>query len=341
MINGLVSYAYLRSPKAREKFGQLIAATRPYMRWILDSGGYTIATQGLEINVQDYIADLKAGDFKDLFWQYVALDEPLNWGRSREHLETMLDAGLKPMPVLTADADVENVSWLAKVNPCICLAGGINEEFTYYARRIAQVRRKGEHEGVNMSIHGLGFTRGVKVARTAVTTVDSSTWLTGKQYGNFSVFDPLHGCRQFNTKKLLQSKGRQMPPLVAKLFMRHGVTLPALLRIYRGEALSRAHGTVIDLLTCYAWLEYSEYLRAHGISFFFASGSMHCMPPLFSALKSFGTPHKVAELEEFAWYLQNLQRDDFPKFLDEVVVVLRDASTRPVFTGAASLTATS
>lgn len=319
MLNFLVSYAYLRGKKARERWEQFIAATQAYSKHMLDSGGYSIASLGMNITLDDYIADLHAG-LAEQFWQYVSLDEPLNWPKSKAYTDAMVKAGLKPMCVLTADAPVEAALELAEINPHICLAGGINEDLPYYAARIAKVYQLTEGRA---RVHGLGFTRKTAAAKTKVYSIDSSTWSVGKQYGNFSVFDPIEGCRQFNTKKLLQRTGLQAKPAIRQLFMRHKVRMPDLLKLIRGEGRSRSQGTIIDLLSCRAWYEYSEFMRTRGVTFFFAVNQLTAIAPLLAVVKADLDGTAIADAEPYSWRLYDSVREDYDYFLTETADILR------------------
>lgn len=327
MLNFLVSYAYLRGKKARRSWERFVLATKPYCKHMLDSGGYSIQSLGLDIKLEDYIADLEAG-MADWFWQYVALDVPLNWPTTIANTHEMVAAGLRPMTVLTADAPIEEACKLVEINPHICIAGGTVEETQYYKARLEKVFRITSGRARS---HGLGFTRKTIAAQCKVYSIDSSTWSVGKQYGNFTMFDPYNGCVQRNTKRLL-TKGLSAQPAIAELFMRHNVRMPDLLKLIRGEGRSRAQGTIIDLLSCRAWYEYSEFMRKRGVHFFFAAGSLNSIAPLLAVVKADldGTP--VADVEEYSWKLYDAVRDDFDLFLTEATDILRRVYERTTST---------
>lgn len=324
MLNFLVSYAYLRSQKMRDKWARFIAATKPYSKHMLDSGGFSIATLGLSITLEDYMADLEAG-LADQFWQYVSLDEPLNWPKSKRYALEMAANGLQPMNVLTADAPVEEAQELVELNPHICIAGGVNEDLPWYADRIAKVWKQSEGKA---RMHGLGFTRRVAAVRTKVFSIDSSTWSVGKQYGNFTIFDPHYGCRQYNTKRTLTKNGLQTKPELVRLFMRHGVRMTHLKRIIDGETRSRAQGTIIDLLSCRAWYEYSEFMRQRGVTFFFAVNALNAIAPLMAVVKADLDGVSIPEIEDYSWKLYDSVKDDFDFFLTEVTTILRRLTER-------------
>ena len=325
-LNLLVSYAYLQGKKSRARWFAFVERMKPYTKVMLDSGGYTIATSGIDISVDDYITDLHDG-MKDLFWQYVSLDEPMNWPKSKAMVDTMVAADLKPMCVLTQDAAVEEAVELVEINPYICLAGGVHEDLRYYMNRIDTVHALTEGDA---RVHGLGFTSALHPARTKAFTIDSSTWSVGKQFGNFTVFDPHRGCTQFNTKKLLSQRQFRNRPEIRKLFMKHGIQMPMLRALINGETRSRSSGSIIDILTCRAWFEYSRFMQRRGITFFFATSSLAALSPLFAVAKAELEGTRLVDAEDFSWYLHGLVKTDFPKFLDEVEDVLKRLEARPV-----------
>lgn len=181
MLDVLISYAYMTDDMLR-----IVSSTQGSIRWLLDSGAFTAHEQGRVIEVRDYCDFLH--QHGHLFWQTIGLDKVGNAAVTRSNLAAMRADGLNPMPVLTVDEDARDApALLGDACKHLCVAGGVTEPVERYGPRLALLRRV---LGPDVWLHGLGFSRGHSVARTTVDSVDSSTWLAGKRWGQLVWFDP-------------------------------------------------------------------------------------------------------------------------------------------------------
>lgn len=274
LLNVLVSHAYVEASWER------IMLSRPrQVRFLLDSGAFTNFTlqqrgtaekifpkaalnDDASLNLDFYLQRIDR--LKDALWQYIMLDVPLNEQASEANLAEMVRRGYRPMPVLTTDAPLELLRDYVKINPHICIAGGVTQELKYYTSRLEKAHRITNGEA---RLHGLGFTR-MATVRSRAWSVDSSSWLQAGRFGQVSYLDKTTGgmkAAYVAADKDPKRKGRFE---IARL----------LSRAQMGEdygGLNRKRGTfsVMNILSVNQWLDYAGWARKHGLEFFFAIGS--------------------------------------------------------------------
>lgn len=211
----LASFAFI---PARRPYWEMFADKSEGTELLIDSGAFSVARAGDTIDLNEYISFLKAHE-KNL-WQYIQLDVVGDVGASRRNLRKMLKAGLTPMPVLTADADIADMAELVEINPHICVAGGVHESSEYYRSRVEKAYRA---SGGKARLHGLGYTRGIEVVSTRCYSIDSSTWSCGIRYKAYAVFDRLKGVRQFAMSKYKHKPFKQYPKLLQDYLIRNSI----------------------------------------------------------------------------------------------------------------------
>jgi hypothetical protein len=252
----LLSYAHVN-----DRTMELVRATQGSVRWMLDSGAFTAHTQNRPIDVQDYIAFCL--DTKPLWWRQVALDVVGDTQRSDDNLQAMLDAGLKPMPVLTVDANVAEAQRLAQVSGALCVAGGVTHPMEHYAPRLAQIRKA---VGPDVWLHGLGFGRGMQVASTRVDSVDASSWMAAQRWGRFCWFQGTKGVRSVAWSEVVGKRWADLPTGIRRALVAMGLN-----RALLGDrdTMTRGAVSVLGLQCALASLQYTAALQQRGVRFIF------------------------------------------------------------------------
>ena len=272
LLNVLVSYAYSTDDVMR-----MVSSTQGPVTWLLDSGAFTAFTQGREITLGEYMAFL--AQHRGLFWQYIQLDTVGNPVASRVNLDRMVQAGLAPMPVFVLGDDEENIGSMIRVNTRVCVAGGVTESDEYYGPLLERLWRL---SGGQADLHGLGYTRGMRVVRNRVATIDSSSWMSAMRWGSFTWFDRITGSFSNEAFKALRGKPwSQLPPRMQQVLVDSGVR-PADL----APAVSmKGTLSLIGVQCAYAWLQYAVACAEHGTRFFFAVPNRTCLMALYVAAR--------------------------------------------------------
>jgi hypothetical protein len=252
----LLSYAHVN-----DRTMELVQATQGSVRWMLDSGAFTAHTQNRPIDVHDYIAFCKRTD--GLFWRQVALDVVGDTQRSADNLDLMVQHGVRPMPVLTVDANVAEAQALAAVSGSLCIAGGVTHPMDHYAPRIAQVRKA---VGPDVWLHGLGFGRGVRVASTRVDSVDASSWMAAQRWGRLCWFDGAKGVRAVQWGDVLGKPWGKLPAGARAALVGLGVPRQV---VQDRDTMTRGAVSVLGLQGALASLQYAGALQARGVRFIF------------------------------------------------------------------------
>lgn len=263
MLSMLVSFAYM-TPNMLT----VVQQSQGSVRWLLDSGAFTAFQLGKPIDIEGYIAFVK--EHGHLFFQCIALDMIGNAADTLTNLQVMRDAGLNPMPVLTVDMHVDMLSTL--VTPtcrAFCMAGGITEPIEHYGPRLSAARRR---VGSDVWIHGLGFTRGTVVGGTQVTSVDSSSWTSGKRWGNLQWFDRVAGgIKHDRWSDLVKRPWREIPLGAQRAIIGMGLTREKL----RHKSMTNGGPSTVGAQGVFAFAEYASWLGTLGKTFFFAVSNQH------------------------------------------------------------------
>lgn len=181
---------------------RLTRKPKPKVRLMLDSGAYTAWTQGIEINLKEYMAFLKAN--KDEIHTYFNLDViPGKPGEKRTadiveasakqsflNLQTMKKAGLTPIPVYHYG---EREYWLDKMldagEKYIAFGGNSwaqSEDVRPWLDRI--FTKLTDKSGKPLiRTHGLGVASWDLVKRYPWYTCDATSWALTAAYGSIYV----------------------------------------------------------------------------------------------------------------------------------------------------------
>lgn len=118
--------------------------------------------------------------------KYVMLDVVGNAAQSKANYEIMVQRGLRPMFVATMfDKDFDYIKSTYAINENICVAGGVTTKGPWMIKRFQDVYYK---TGEQAKIHGLGYVTMPNMFRLPLTSVDSSSWKSGRRYGNGNIW---------------------------------------------------------------------------------------------------------------------------------------------------------
>lgn len=200
----LLSYHYFKKVDLHELLSKYFADHYPMV--FIDSGGFSAATQGVAINLDEYISFLKK--FEDIITVYANLDEIGDPELTYQRQKTMEAAGLKPLPVFHTG---ESLDWLRRY---------IEEGYDYIALGgmvpYSKDKKKlikwmsmcfnlaAEYPDRDIGFHGFGMTNWDLMRAYPWKSVDSSSWCSGFRYGSVPLFDPKTGT--FTTVQLRDIK---------------------------------------------------------------------------------------------------------------------------------------
>jgi len=206
-LNILFSYYYLRE---QSDTCELLEALAPYINVLIDSGAFTdfsqrrkAAARGHEhqpIRNSDYIAWLK--EHGHLWWQYIQLDVIRNPDQSRYNFHEEQRAGLNPMAVFTYPEKLSAIPELIESNKHLCVSGGTDAARDFMHQRFQRIHEASEGAALT---HGLAFVKWPDIYQLPIYSVDSSTWTSGKRFGNVSRFDARRGMMAGAWQKVLSS----------------------------------------------------------------------------------------------------------------------------------------
>ena len=154
------------------------------MNIFMDSGAFSAKTQGVEINIDDYIQYLKR-DGK-YFISYATLDVIGDAEKTWENTKIMEDAGLNPLPVYHLGTPFKYLHKCMEYD-YFCL-GGIakarsNVRMEFLDRVFDEVC---DDDGMPRNkIHGFGVTATAILRRYPFYSVDSTSWLMTGANGGF------------------------------------------------------------------------------------------------------------------------------------------------------------
>ena len=188
----LLSYHYFKNTDLEALMAKYFGEKIPKI--FIDSGGFSAATQGVDIDIDAYCDWLK--QYQSLIHVYANLDVIGDPEKTYEQQKMMEDRGLKPIPVFHTG---EPVSWLERY---------IDEGYDYIALGgmvpYARDRKKliqwmsmcfkvAEDSGKEIGYHGFGMTNWDLMRAYPWKSVDSSSWCSGFRYGAVYLFDEKKG----------------------------------------------------------------------------------------------------------------------------------------------------
>jgi len=187
----LFSFAYTERSKPLAHLVECLVDAK-VTEVMIDSGAFTAHRQGREVDLKAYCAYVKRLQDEPAVWGCVQLDKINDSPTTRRSLQTMLDAGCRPMPVLTTDMKIEEAAGLDK--PCgkLCVAGALGQWEGHDDWILSRYRRVAR-ELPGAKLHGLAYVRWPTMFDASLASVDSSSHNTGGVYGSITSFDARTG----------------------------------------------------------------------------------------------------------------------------------------------------
>lgn len=184
----LLSYHYYKDIDLDALFSKYF--TEPYPDVFIDSGGFSAMTQGVEIDIDAYIAYVK--QYKHLITTYANLDAVGDAVTTLRNQKTMEGAGVQPIPVFHVGEPWEYLEDYIEQYSYIAL-GGMVPHMRFPKRIIPwmlQCFKRAEGKAV---FHGFGATSWEVVKALPWYSVDSSSWGQGFRFGQVPLFDEHKG----------------------------------------------------------------------------------------------------------------------------------------------------
>lgn len=181
----LLSYHYYKDTDLDALFAKYF--TEPYPEVFLDSGAFSADTQGVSIDIQDYIAYIKR--YRHLITTYSNLDVIRNPEGTWRNQQVMEDEGLAPLPVFHGGTDWSWLEHYIERYPYIAL-GGLVGKIQSARGWLVRCFQMAKGRAV---FHGFGVTAWQVLKDLPWYSVDSSSWGQGFRYGQVPVFDERKG----------------------------------------------------------------------------------------------------------------------------------------------------
>lgn len=184
----LLSYHYYKDTDLDALFEKYF--TPPYPEVFADSGAFSAASQGVQIDIADYAAWVKR--WAHLLTTYANLDVIGDADATDRNQKTLEDLGLAPLPVFHTGSDMGHLEKLVERYQYIALGGMV--PFMRFPKRIMPWLIKCFKLAQGRAVfHGFGATSWTVVKALPWYSVDSSSWGSGFRYGQVPVFDARAG----------------------------------------------------------------------------------------------------------------------------------------------------
>lgn len=153
----------------------------------LDSGAFSAKTQGVKIDIQDYISFIKENE--GVISIYANLDVIGNPEATWKNQQIMEKAGLNPLPVFHFGSNEEKYLLpLIKKYDYICLGGMVKSgDLKSYLDRLFSTYICDDNGLPRVKIHGFGLTSLPMMLRYPWYSVDSTSWVVTGRMGSIYV----------------------------------------------------------------------------------------------------------------------------------------------------------
>jgi hypothetical protein len=179
-LNILVAYPY-----CNKQIQQLIYNHHSDIRFILDSGAFTVWKTNKQIKIDDYCRFIESLPFAP--WRYFNLDVIGDAAASKKNYQTMLNRGFKPIPVFTRGENLETLEEYYNSSDVVALGGLVATEKNKGFVRALMKKINGR------KTHWLGFTHHEFLKYFKPYMADSTSWEAGAKFGACPVYLPTSG----------------------------------------------------------------------------------------------------------------------------------------------------
>jgi hypothetical protein len=275
-LNLLMSYAYVgRSTKARGLLDAMLDGG--HVRMLIDSGAFTDFSRKRKavetgesykpIVLSEYVAFCRTVHGRA--FQYINLDVVKNAEATYSNYQTMLDAGLNPMPVFVVGEDWSRMAEYVTRNEWVCCSGGVDMPDRAIWARYKQAFAA---SGGKAKIHGLGFLRWPDVFKLPIRSGDSHACFNGAKYGLITIYDPLQGFVYIDRTKPDSKRAKQGWLRAVGMMRRFGINADDVLTM----ANWRSATGISTFLTMLAHLSFQVHARSRDfLAYVVCGGASH------------------------------------------------------------------
>lgn len=218
----LFSYAYIRNSDGLAELVRLFAGSGK-TEVLIDSGAFTVHRVGKSIDLQAYMAYCRSIETLTSLWGFIQLDVIGNSAGTRRNLDTMVAAGLHPLPVFTVDMDFNCLPAFRKVNRRICVAGALGN-FSGHMDWVSARYRRAKALVPDAELHGLGFVRFPEMLRVGLTSSDSSSHSYGQRNAIINWYESGHGVHGASYRAVCQRPKGKLPKWIRTWIDGSGIT---------------------------------------------------------------------------------------------------------------------
>jgi hypothetical protein len=191
-LNILASWAHLQGMNWQD----YTANVAKYCNLMIDSGGFTDYWARIKVSIghkasytpislDEYMQACKY--FESIGADYIALDFIRDEEQTMKNLNTMTDAGLRPIPIFVEGGTHSNLAKMKNIHRknIVCVPGAARVDKKYFHDRIRRVKSFAPWA----NIHALGYFRLPDILKLPVYSSDSTTWVDAQRYGSVFVFN--------------------------------------------------------------------------------------------------------------------------------------------------------
>lgn len=149
----------------------------------MDSGAFSAFTQGVVIDIKDYIKFIKRLIPSGRLKAYASLDVIGDAVGSQVNYQKMLDAGLKPLPVFHTGEDFKYLEAYCKSVDYLALGGMVGKDTTYLLKFLDTAFGIIKHHWP-LKVHAFGIGTAMPLlTRYPFYSSDSSAWTATRKFG--------------------------------------------------------------------------------------------------------------------------------------------------------------
>ena len=268
----LMSYAFMRE-LPEKRIAQIM--NNNSIELLLDSGAFTALNAGYEIKIDDYLEFLQK--WKPKLFGYMALDKLQDPKATAANLRTMIDAGLRPIPVHVFGDDQRKMDELFELSKWVAL-GGLRRPHRGSAPP-SYVKLKMQW-AKGRKVHWLGYAKGAMLKAFRPYSCDCSNLSGGQRWGSVQIYTGRGKWFTLTAAKVFEERLYLQPDIRAALET-YEIDIERFADPNRwgNHSAKDGHGlreSFVTLLSFRSWVRYSLELKKHfGVRLFQAVVPAH------------------------------------------------------------------
>ncbi len=183
-LNVLYSYAYEKNVSL-EKIAEYDDMVTTY----LDSGAFTAYTQGKPVDIEEYMKYVgRAQEHLDnlVYFQLDVIGDPVG---TSKNLKTMMNKGLKPIPIFTRGTSIKVLDKLAQGDHELISIGGVSFASGVREHTDGYVKYVMNRLPAKQKIHWLGYAKDSMLKAFNPYSFDSINWRWVSIWGRMPIWD--------------------------------------------------------------------------------------------------------------------------------------------------------